>query len=445
MMAGPRGQIFAERKPAGRIAYINARLLDPATGLDTKGALLTDGEMIIDVGPGLFHGGVPSAVEVVDCRGACLAPGLVDMRVQLREPGEEHKETLRTGGEAAVAGGVTSMVCLPNTDPVIDDVAAVEFVARRARLIGLAKVYPYAAATRALEGVELAEIGLLKEAGAIAFTDGVHAIGDARMMRRVLSYAATYDAMVVQHPEEPSLAAGGMMNEGETSTRLGLAGIPVAAEAILLERDIRLVELTGARYHAAHLSTAAGAEIVRQAKARGLPVTADTAPPYFALNELAVGDWRTFAKLSPPLRSEDDRRAIVAAIVDGTIDAIASDHAPQDQDSKRQPFAQAECGGVGLETLLPVTLELVHNGHLTLLKAIECLTWAPARLLGLVAGRLRAGAPADLVLFHPERAWKVDPEAQFHSKSKNSPFDGRPVQGKVLRTVVDGRCVFLGE
>jgi len=442
-MAG--GRIMTERKPPGRVAYINARLLDPATGLDAPGAVLTDGEIVMDVGPGLFQGGVPALVEVVDCKGACLAPGLVDMRVQLREPGEEHKETLRTGGEAAVAGGVTSMVCLPNTDPVIDDVAAVEFVARRARLIGLAKVYPYAAATRGLAGADLAEIGMLKEAGALAFTDGVHAIGDALVMRRVLAYAATFDAMIVQHPEEPSLAKGRLMNEGEMATRLGLSGIPIAAEAIMLDRDMRLVELTGARYHAAHLSTGAGADIIRRAKARGLPVTSDTAPPYFALNELAVGDWRTFAKLSPPLRSEEDRRAIVAAIVDGTIDVIASDHAPQDQDSKRQPFAQAAFGGVGLETLLPVTLELFHNGHLTLLQAIERLTWAPARLLGLAAGRLKAGASADLVVFDPDRAWKIDPEAHFHSKSKNSPFDGRPVQGKVLRTVVDGRCVYLGD
>jgi dihydroorotase len=439
------GRIIAERKPPGRIAYTNARLLDPATGLDATGALLTDGEFIIDVGPGLFQGGVPSAIEQVDCKGACLAPGLVDMRVQLREPGEEHKETLRTGGAAAVAGGVTSMVCLPNTDPVIDDVAAVEFVARRARLIGLAKVYPYAAATRGLAGTDLAEIGMLKEAGALAFTDGVQAIGSALTMRRVLAYAATFDALVVQHPEEPSLAKGGMMNEGEMATRLGLAGIPAVAEAIILDRDIRLVELTGARYHAAHVSTAAGAAIIRSAKARELPVTADTAPPYFALNELAVGDWRTFAKLSPPLRAEYDRRAIVAAIADGTIDVIASDHAPQDQDSKRQPFAQAAFGGVGLETLLAVTLELYHNRHLTLLDAIGRLTWAPAQLLGLAAGRLKAGASADLVLFDPDRAWKIDPEAQFHSKSKNSPFDGRPVQGKVLRTVVDGRCVYLAD
>jgi dihydroorotase len=428
----------------GRIAYLNARLLDPASGLDANGALLTDGETIVDLGPRLFAGGVPSDVTAIDCHGACLAPGLVDMRVQLREPGEEHKESLRSAGEAAVTGGVTSLVCLPNTHPVIDDVATVEFVARRARQTGLAKVYAYAAATKRLEGQELAEIGLLAEAGALGFTDGIKAIKNAQVMRRALAYAATFGLMILQHPEEPSLADGGAMNEGELASRLGLPGIPPAAEAIMLERDMRLVELTGGRYHAAHVSTAEGVAIIRRAKERGLPVTCDTAPPYFALNEFAIGEYRTFAKLSPPLRSEDDRRAVVDAIRDGVIDAIASDHAPHDADSKRLPFALAEFGGVGLETLLPVSLELHHNGHLTLLETIGRLTWAPARLLGLSAGRLKAGAAADLVVFDPDRAWVVDPEV-FRSKSKNSPFDGRPVQGRVLRTVVDGRAVFVAD
>ncbi len=428
------------RAQSGLVAYVNARLVDPATGLDAAGALLTNGETIADVGPGLFQGGVPSGIEVIDCQGLCLAPGLVDMRVQVREPGEEHKETLRTAGEAAVAGGVTSMVCLPNTEPVIDDVASVEFVARRARKNGLAKVYPYAAATKNLEGGELAEMGLLFEAGALAFTDGVKAIGNAQLMRRALSYAATFGAMIVQHPEEPSLATG-VMNSGELSTRMGLSGIPAAAEVILLERDIRLVEMTGGRYHAAHVSTAEGVEVIRRAKARGLPVSCETAPPYFALNELAVGDYRTFAKLSPPLRSEADRQAVVAGLGDGTIDAVASDHAPQDADSKRVPFALAEFGGVGLETLLPVTLELVHNGHLGLLGALRLVTCAPADILGLAAGRLKVGAAADLTLFAPDRGWVVDP-ARFRSKSKNTPFDGRPVQGMVMRTVIDGRPVF---
>ena len=425
---------------SGLVAYVNARLLDPATGLDAKGALLIQGETIADVGPGLFQGGVPSGIEVVDCQGQCLAPGLVDMRVQVREPGEEHKETLKSAAEAAVAGGVTSMVCLPNTDPIMDEVATVEFVARRARKNGLAKIYPYAAATKKLEGRELSEMGFLKEAGALAFTDGIKAIADAQTMRRALSYAATFGALIVQHPEDPSLAGSGVMNAGERATRMGLSGIPVEAEIIMLERDMRLVAMTGGRYHAAHVSTAEGIDVIRRAKAKGLPVTCDTAPPYFALNELEVHNYRTFAKLSPPLRSEADRQAVIAGLADGTIDAIASDHAPQDEDAKRQTFAAAEFGGIGLETLLAATIGLVQTGALALLPALGLLTCGPAEILGLPAGRLKMGAAADLVLFDPDRGWQVDP-VKFKSKSKNSPFDGRPMQGVVLRTVVDGRTV----
>lgn len=425
---------------SGLVAYVNARLLDPATGLDAKGALLVQGETIADVGPGLFQGGVPSDIEVVDCQGHCLAPGLVDMRVQVREPGEEHKETLKSAAEAAVAGGVTSMVCLPNTDPIMDEVATVEFVARRARKNGLAKIYPYAAATKKLEGRELSEMGFLKEAGALAFTDGIKAIADAQTMRRALSYAATFDALIVQHPEDPSLAGSGVMNAGERATRMGLSGIPVEAEIIMLERDMRLVAMTGGRYHAAHVSTAEGIDVIRRAKAKGLPVTCDTAPPYFALNELEVHNYRTFAKLSPPLRSEADRQAVIAGLADGTIDAIASDHAPQDEDAKRQTFAAAEFGGIGLETLLAATIGLVQTGALGLLPALRLLTCGPADILTLPAGRLKMGAAADLVLFDPDRGWQVDP-VKFKSKSKNSPFDGRPMQGVVLRTVVDGRTV----
>ncbi|MBF0356555.1 MAG: dihydroorotase [Alphaproteobacteria bacterium] len=431
-----------------KTAYINVRLLDPASGLDAMGAVLTEGEEIVDFGPGLFRASagwrVPSGIQSVDGKGACLAPGLVDMRVQLREPGEEHKETLKTAGEAAVAGGVTSMVCLPNTDPIIDDVASVEFVARRARKVGLVKVYPYAAATKGLAGKELAEYGLLAQAGALAFTDGVHAVADARVMRRALSYASTFDLLIVQHPEEPALALGGAMNSGEMATRLGVPSIPAEAEVIMLERDLRLAKAAGARYHAAHVSTAEGIEAIRRAKARGVRVTCDTAPPYFALNELEVNGWRTFAKLSPPLRDESDRMAVAEGLKDGTIDAIASDHAPQDQDSKRLPFAQAAFGGVGLETLLAVSLELYHNGAMTLLEVLNHLTVKPAGILGLKAGRLEKGAPADLVLFDPNRPWKVVAD-NFRSKSKNSPFDGRPVQGRVLKTIIDGRPVFALE
>ncbi len=425
---------------AGRVAYANARLVDPASGLDAPGGLLTDGGIIADLGPDLFAGGPPTDAEFVDCGGKCLAPGLVDMRVQLREPGQEHKETIGTASRAASAGGVTAMACLPNTTPPIDDVAVVEFVARRAREVRGTKVFCYASVTKGLGGSELTEMGLLAETGALAFTDGERAVADAQVMRRALAYARAFDLLIVQHPMEPSLAAGDM-NAGEIATRLGLAGIPAVAEVMMIERDLRLVELTDGRYHAAHVSTAASVEAIRQAKARGLKVTCDTAPPYFVLNESSVGDYRTFAKLSPPLRSEADREAVVAGLVDGTIDAIASDHAPHDQDSKRLPFAQAEFGGVGLETLLPLSLTLYHNGHMSIAEVLRRLTCGPAEILRLPLGRLERGGPADLVLFDPDTPWRIDADALI-SKSKNSPFDEWPAQGRVLRTVVAGRTQF---
>jgi len=418
---------------SGRIAYVNARLLDPATGFDGAGGVLTDGEAIAEVGDRVTEKTAPKGAVIVDCGGKCLAPGLVDMRVELG--------SLAATAGAAVAGGVTSMVCLPTQDLVIDDMSQVEFVARRARKLGLAKVFPYGALTKGLRGEELAEMGLLADAGAVAFTDGERAVADAQTMRRAMDYAATFGLVVCQHPEEPSLAADGVMNAGETATRLGLFGIPRQAEVIMVERDLRLAALTGGRLHIAHLSTAESIDAVRRAKADGLNVTCDTAPPYFALNETAIGDYRTFAKLSPPLRAEEDRRAVVAGICDGTIDAVASDHTPRDEESKRLPFAQAEPGGVGVQTLLPVVLELHHNGHLDLLATLRLVTCRPADLMGLEAGRLAPGRPADLVLFDAEAGWKVDAD-ELLGKAKNSPFDGRPVQGRVLKTVVDGRAVF---
>ena len=419
---------------SAKVAYINARLLDPATGLDTKGGLLSEGEIIADVGPGLAtKKAAPKGAKVVDCGGKCLSPGLVDMRIEIGD--------LASTAEAAVSGGVTSAVCLPNTDPVIDDMTVVEVVARRARKLGLVKVYPYGAVTKGLQGQELAELGLLAATGAVAFTDGIKAVADTQVMRRALSYASTFGLMIVQHPEEPSLAADGVMNAGETATRLGLFGIPAEAEVILIDRDVRLAEMTGGRLHIAHVSTAESVDAIRRAKARGVNVTCDTAPPYFALNEAAVGDYRTFAKLSPPLRAEDDRQAVVDGLADGTIDAIASDHTPRDEESKRLPFEQAAPGGMGLSTLLAVSLELHHNGHMGLLDVLKLITSAPAALMGLDAGALTKGRPADLVLFDPEQGWKVDADA-LGGKAKNSPFDGRPVQGRVLMTVVDGRTVF---
>jgi dihydroorotase len=428
----------AARRP---LALLGARLLDPASGREEQGGLLAIEGRIAEVGATVRGNSLPEGTEIIRCENQCLAPGLIDMRVQLREPGEEHMETIASGAEAAAAGGVTSMVCLPNTEPVIDDVAAVEFIARRARETRRAKVYCYGAVTQGMQGKDLVEMGLLAESGALAFTDGLQAVADARVMRRALAYAKAFGKCIIQHPEEPRLADGGMMNSGELATRLGLAGIPPAAEVMMIERDLHLVEMTGAAYHVAHVSTAASIEVIRNAKARGLPVTCDTAPPYFALNEIAIGDYRTFAKLSPPLRSEDDRRAVAAAVADGTIDCVASDHAPYDQESKRVPFNHAAPGVLGLETLLVLMLELHHKGEAKLIDLLRRMTTAPADLLGLPQGRLAKGAPADLLLFDPDKPDRIEVD-KFRSKSKNSPFDLRPVQGKVLRSIVDGRTVF---
>jgi dihydroorotase len=431
-------------RPSRPLAIVNARLVDPATRRDEPGGILLADGCIAEVGSQVGRQGLPDGAERIDAGGHCLAPGLIDMRVQLREPGEEHKESIATASAAAAAGGVTSMVCLPNTDPVIDDVAGVEFIARRARETRLSKVYCYGAVTKNLAGKDLVEIGLLSESGALGFTDALTAVGDARVMARALSYAGCFNALIIQHPEEPRLAEGGAMNAGELSTRLGLAGIPRQAEVMMIERDLHLVAMTEGRYHVAHVSTAPAIEAIRQARQRGLRITCDTAPPYFALSENEVGDYRTFAKLSPPLRGEEDRRAVAAAVADGAIDCIASDHAPHDQESKRVPFAQAAAGVIGLETLLSVSLEMYHRGEVSLLDLLARLTIAPATLLGLPQGRLAKGAPADLVLFDLDCAHRID-VAKFRSKSKNSPFDGRPVRGRVLRTIVDGRTVFAAE
>ena len=425
-----------------RVAYLNARLVDPESGLDVSGALLTEGDAIADLGPRLFNGGdVPADSAVIDCRGRVLCPGLVDMRVFVGEPGFEHKETLASAGQAAAAGGVTTIATMPNTDPVIDEVALVEYVARRARETSLVRVHPMAAVTKGLAGEVMTEFGLLAEGGAIAFTDGDRGVADAGVMRRALSYASGFDLLLCNYPQEPALARDGAMNEGEVAMRLGLAGIPAAAETIMLERDARLVELTGGRCHASALSTADAVEVMRRVKARSLRMTAACAPHNFALNDNAVGEYRTFAKTNPPLRDEADRRAVVEGLRDGSIDVISSGHDPQDPDAKRLPFEQAASGVIGLETMLPLALELVHNRHLTLVETLRKMTSAPARLLRLPVGRLAKGAPADLLVFDLDLPWRIDDEA-FRSKSKNSPFGGRPVQGRAWRTVVAGACVY---
>ncbi|MBY0333497.1 MAG: dihydroorotase [Acetobacteraceae bacterium] len=423
---------------AAPLLLTNARLLDPASGLDAPGAMLVGDGAILDLGSGLA---APEGAELVDCAGACLAPGLVDMRAATGEPGAEYRETIASLAEAAVAGGITTLCALPDTDPPLDDAALVQFILRRGEATGCISLLPYGAATKGCEGREIAEYGLLREAGAIAFTDGRRAIASARTMRLALSYARAFGAMIIQHPEEPTLAAGGAATEGELATRLGLPGIPPVAETMMIARDIALARITGGHVHFAHVSTGAALDLIRAAKIEGLRVTCDTAPPYFDLNETAIGDWRTYAKLSPPLRPEADRQAVVAALADGTIDAIASDHQPRDADDKRLPFVQAEAGGAGLATLLAVTLARVHGGDLALLQALGLLTAGPAALLGLPVGRLARGAPADLMLFDPDRAWQVK-AGHLAGKAQNSPFDGRAVEGRVIGTWKAGRRVF---
>ncbi|MGK7867822.1 dihydroorotase [Falsiroseomonas sp. E2-1-a20] len=418
------------------LLLLNSRLLDPATGLDAPGALLVRDGRIHDHGQNL---GTPEGAEVLDLEGACLAPGLVDLRAALGEPGGEHRETIASAALAAAAGGITTLCALPDTSPAIDDPALVSFLARQAG--ASLTILPYGAATRGCLGKDLAEFGLLREAGAVAFTDGRRAIGPARLMRLALSYARAFGSFIVQHPEEASLAAGGAATEGERATRMGLPGIPPAAECMMVERDIGLARLSGGHVHFAHVSTGAALEAIRRAKAEGLRVTCDTAPPYFDLNETAIGEYRTYAKLSPPLRAEADRLAVVAALADGTVDAVASDHQPHDADDKRLPFAQAEPGGAGLATLLAVTLAQVHGGRLPLLAAIGLMTDRPAKLLGIEAGRLRKGAPADLVLFSLERGWQVI-SGKLPGKAQNTPFDGRALEGRALGTWKAGQRVF---
>lgn len=427
-----------------RTAFVNARLFDPASGLDAPGALLVEGGEIADLGARLFADGVPDGVETVDCGGRILAPGLIDMRVFTGEPGAEHRETLATASHAAAAGGVTTLIVMPNTEPVIDDVALVDFIERRARDTAVVHVHPMAALTKGLGGRDMTEIGLLKEAGAVAFTDAVKSVTDAQAMRRMMSYAAFFDALVVQHAEDPDLAGDGVMNEGELASRLGLGGIPAAAETIVIERDLRLLELTGGRYHVSQVSCAASVEAVRAAKARGLNVTCGVSAAHLVLNENDVQNYRTFFKLSPPLRPEMDRRAIVAGIADGTIDVVVSGHDPQDPETKRRPFAQAAFGAVGLETLLPAVLSLVHNADVPLDRALGALTFAPADLLSLGRGRLAAGLPADLVLIDLEMPWILDAD-RLRSKSKNTSFEDRRFEGRAVRTVVAGQTVFAIE
>jgi len=420
----------------------NARILDASSNLDINGWLLIENGKITDFGEGTAT--KLENTEIIDCEGKCMSAGLIDIHVHLREPGFEHKETIASGTMAAAAGGVTSIACMPNTNPTIDDISIVEFIKRKAKDEGVVNVYVFAAMTKGLSGSTLTEMGLLKEAGVVGFTNDGLPVMKAGIMRKIMEYASMLDTVVGQHAEDLTLTGDGVMNESPMATKLGLKGIPNASEIIIVERDIRILELTGGHYHVQHISTKEAIEAVRQAKKRGLHITCEATPHHFTLTDEAVGEYRTFAKMSPPLRSEEDRQAVIEGLADGTIDAIATDHAPHEQDCKRVPFASAANGIVGLETMLPLALELYHSGKMSLLDVLGVMTYKPADLIKIPAGRIERGAMADLVLFDVDKEWTID-ITKFKGKSYNSPFDKREVKGKVLKTFVGGEVVYEDE
>jgi dihydroorotase len=426
------------------LALVNARLVDPESGYDGPGSLVVRDGLIADVLQTPKLEAPSHDLEVVDCSGAMLAPGLVDIRVKTGEPGAETKETLKSAARAAAAGGVTSVVLQPDTEPAIDDPAMVDFILRRSRDTGLVHVYPAGAATKALKGEEMAEIGLMHEAGARYITDADKPIVDSRVLRRVMTYAKGFGAIIAHRPADPFLTRGAAATEGEFAGRLGIPSGPAIAERIMLERDLALAELTGASLIVDQITTRDALDALSRAKLKNLPVFATCSINHLSFNELDIGDYRTFYKLNPPLRTEDDREALIEGLTDGLIDIIVSAHAPAPAEDKRLPYDEAAPGAVGLETLLPALLSLHHERGLPLVQLLRAVTVAPANLLNLKAGRLAQGAPADLVLCDISAPIVIDAD-QLVSKSKNSPFDGRRLQGRVLRTLVEGRTVFAAD
>jgi dihydroorotase len=430
--------MLSDRRP---ILLTNARIVDPSRDLDIDGDLLLADGIVRDARRGIGAAGVPEGTEIIDCRGKVAAPGLIDMRAFVGEPGAEYRETFASASQAAAAGGVTTIVSQPDTSPAIDDPAMVDFVLRRARDTAIVRVHPMAALTKGIKGAEMTEIGLLKAAGAVAFTDGAQSVTNAQVMRRALIYARDFDALIVHHTEDPDLVGEGVMNEGEFAARLGLVGVPTTAETVMLERDIRLVALARSRYHAASVTCAESLDVLRRAKDAGLPVSAAASINHLTLNEIDVGSYRTFCKVTPPLRREVDRKALAEALASGLIDVVMSDHNPQDVETKRLPFAEAAPGAIGIETMLAASLRLVHGGDITLPALIKAMSTRPAELLGLSGGTLRPGSPADVVVFDPDAPWVLDRD-DLKSKCKNTPFDEARLTGRVVRTIVAGRTVY---
>jgi dihydroorotase len=425
-----------------KIVIHGGTVIDPANSRESRlDVLVEDGQIRAIARPGSFLGMGDSGI---DASGLIVAPGFVDMHVHLREPGFEYKETVLTGAQSAVAGGFTTVACMANTNPVNDNGAVTRYIIEKAEEANLVRVLPIGALSKGLKGESLADIGEMAAAGAVAISDDGRPVMDGNLMRRALEYCSMFNLLISVHEEDLHLAAGGVMNEGPTSLRLGLKGIPNAAEDVMVARDIILSRLTGGRLHIAHASTRGAVALVRQAKAEGLLVTAEAAPHHFSLTEDAVGGYNTNAKMAPPLRQREDVEAIKEGLRDGTIDAIATDHAPHHRDEKEVEFDQALNGIVGLETALPLTLKLVTEGVFSLSEAIQKLTVNPARILGLPYGTLSVGAPADVTIFDPARTWKVAP-GQLRSKSKNTPFGGWDVTGYIVLTMVGGRVVYEGQ
>ncbi len=418
------------------------RVIDPGRFNGLADVLIENGK-IVAVGPNVKIPAGKSGADptVVEATGKLVLPGFIDLHVHFREPGFEYKETIQTGTAAAAAGGFTSVCCMPNTNPVNDNQAVTEFILDQARATGSAHVFPVGAITKGSEGKELAEIGELRRSGCVAISDDGRPVMNSLVMRRAMEYALAFDLPVVDHCEDLHLSEGGCMNEGIVSTELGLPGIPAAAEDVQVARNVALAELTGARLHLAHVSTAGSVRMVREAKARGIRVTAEACPHHFSLTEEAVRGFDSHAKMNPPLRTKQDVQAIREGLRDGTIDVIATDHAPHAIQEKEQEFAAAPFGVVGLETALPLTLALVEEGVLSLERAIAALTTEPARVVGLKKGTLAPGADADVVVVDPEAQWVVEP-ARFRSKGRNTPFAGWKVKGQVALTILNGTIVF---
>ncbi|GHE03627.1 dihydroorotase [Defluviimonas sp. 20V17] len=416
----------------------NARIIDPGGGTEALGNLVLDGGVIAAIG----DMAAPKGAEVVDCGGKCVAPGIVDIGVKVGEPGERHKESFRSAGLAAAAGGVTTIIARPDTSPAIDTPETLEFVTRRAAEASPVRIRHMAALTKGRAGREMTEIGFLMDAGAMAFSDCDHVVSDNKVLSRALTYARAMGALVIGHPQDPGLSKGAAVTSGKFASLRGLPGVSPLAERMAFDRDMALVEMTGARYHADQVTCARTLPALERAKANGLDVTAGVSVHHVTLNEFDVGDYRTFFKLTPPLRPEDDRRAVAEALATGLIDILCSMHTPQDEESKRLPYEEAAAGAVALETFLPAALRLVHDGTLTLPQLFRAMALNPAKRLGLPQGRMAEGAPADLVLFDPDAPFVLDRFTMLRSKSKNTPFDGARMEGKVLATFVAGRRVF---